>query len=131
MLLFEAAALWARERKMKVLRGPANPSLNDECGLLVDGFDSPPVLMMTYNPRYYAALYEAAGFRKAKDLLAFWFEIGPEPIGALRTDQRAPAAQRDGVPDAEDHEGEPRAGSARECARSTTRPGRRTGASCR
>jgi ribosomal protein S18 acetylase RimI-like enzyme len=79
-LLFEAAALWARERKMKVLRGPANPSLNDECGLLVEGFDSPPVLMMTYNPRYYQALYEAVGFRKAKDLLAFWFEIGPEPM---------------------------------------------------
>ena len=79
-LLFEAAALWARERKMKVLRGPANPSLNDECGLLVEGFDSPPVLMMTYNPRYYEALYEAVGFRKAKDLLAFWFEIGPEPM---------------------------------------------------
>jgi len=79
-LLFEAAALWARERRMKVLRGPANPSLNDECGLLVEGFDSPPVLMMTYNPRYYEALYEAAGFRKAKDLLAFWFEIGPEPM---------------------------------------------------
>ncbi|HEY7114485.1 MAG TPA: N-acetyltransferase [Thermoanaerobaculia bacterium] len=79
-LLFEAAALWSRERKMKVLRGPANPSLNDECGLLVDGFDSPPILMMTYNPRYYLALYEAAGFRKAKDLIAFWFEIGPKPL---------------------------------------------------
>ncbi|HTO74880.1 MAG TPA: N-acetyltransferase [Thermoanaerobaculia bacterium] len=79
-LLFEAAALWARERKMKVLRGPANPSLNDECGLLVDGFDSPPILMMTYNPRYYPALYEAAGFRKAKDLIAYWFEIGPKPL---------------------------------------------------
>ena len=79
-LLFDAAALWGRERKMKVLRGPANPSLNDECGLLVEGFDSPPILMMTYNPRYYAALYEAAGFRKAKDLIAFWFEIGPKPL---------------------------------------------------
>ena len=79
-LLFEAAAVWARERKMKVLRGPANPSLNDECGLLVDGFDSPPILMMTYNPRYYPALYEAAGFRKAKDLIAYWFEIGPKPL---------------------------------------------------
>jgi GNAT superfamily N-acetyltransferase len=79
-VLFEAAALWGRERKMKVLRGPANPSLNDECGLLVEGFDSPPILMMTYNPRYYAALYEAAGFQKAKDLIAYWFEIGPKPL---------------------------------------------------
>ncbi len=79
-LLFEAASLWARERKMTVLRGPANPSLNDEAGLLVEGFGSPPVVMMTYNPRYYAALCEGAGFRKAKDLLAFWFEIGEKPL---------------------------------------------------
>jgi hypothetical protein len=79
-LLFDAASLWARERKMTVLRGPANPSLNDEAGLLVDGFDSPPVVMMTYNPRYYAALFEGAGFRKSKDLLAFWFEIGEKPL---------------------------------------------------
>jgi GNAT superfamily N-acetyltransferase len=78
--LFDAAALWVRERKMSTLRGPVNPSLNDEVGLLVDGFDSAPVLMMTYNPRYYPALYEGAGFRTAKDLLAFWFDIGPEPI---------------------------------------------------
>ena len=79
-LLFDAASLWARERKMRVLRGPANPSLNDEAGLLVEGFDSPPVLMMTYNPAYYPALLEGAGFRKAKDFIAYWFEIGPEPL---------------------------------------------------
>ena len=78
--LFEAAAAWGRERGMEILRGPANPSLNDEAGLLVEGFDSPPVLMMTYNPRYYVDLVEAAGFRKAKDLLAYWFEVGPAPL---------------------------------------------------
>jgi len=81
--LFEAAALWGRERKMEVLRGPANPSLNDEAGLLVDGFGSPPVFMMTYNPPFYPALLEGAGFRKAKDLLAYWFEIGREPQARL------------------------------------------------
>jgi ribosomal protein S18 acetylase RimI-like enzyme len=78
--LLGAAAGWAGKRGMEVLRGPANPSLNDEAGLLVEGFDTPPVLMMTYNPRYYATLLEEAGFRKAKDLLASWFEIGPEPL---------------------------------------------------
>jgi hypothetical protein len=78
--LLDAAAAWAAERGMTVLRGPANPSLNDEAGLLVEGFGSPPVLMMTYNPRYYADLLEAAGFRKAKDLVASWFDIGPEPL---------------------------------------------------
>jgi hypothetical protein len=81
--LFDAAALWGRERKMEVLRGPANPSLNDEAGLLVDGFGSPPVFMMTYNPPTYPALLEGAGFRKAKDLLAYWFDVGPEPQARL------------------------------------------------
>jgi hypothetical protein len=82
-LLFDAAALWGRERKMSVLRGPVNPSLNDEAGLLVDGFGSPPIFMMTYNPAYYPALLERAGFRKAKDLLAYFFEVAPTPQGRL------------------------------------------------
>ena len=46
-----------------------NPSTNYECGMLVEGFDSDPMIMMTYNPPYYAALMERAGLRKAKDLL--------------------------------------------------------------
>ncbi len=81
--LFDAAAGWVRERGMDTLRGPANPTLNDEAGLLIDGFDSSPVLMMTYNPRYYVGLVEAAGFRKAKDLLAYWFEIKVDPLARL------------------------------------------------
>ncbi|MEO8348964.1 MAG: N-acetyltransferase [Acidobacteriota bacterium] len=81
--LFDAAALWGRERKMEVLRGPTNPSLNDEAGLLVDGFGSAPVFMMTYNPPSYPALVEGAGFRKAKDLLAYWFDVAPEPQARL------------------------------------------------
>ncbi|HEV8611048.1 MAG TPA: N-acetyltransferase, partial [Thermoanaerobaculia bacterium] len=83
-LLFDAAAVWGKERRMATLRGPANPSLNDEAGLLVDGFDSPPVFMMTYNPSYYVALVEGAGFRKAKDLLAYWFDVDPEPFARLK-----------------------------------------------
>ena len=47
------------------------PSINDEVGVLVDGFDTPSVLMMPHNPRYYPALLEAAGLSKAKDVLAF------------------------------------------------------------
>jgi GNAT superfamily N-acetyltransferase len=69
--LFDAAAQWLRVRGCDTLRGPLNPSINDEAGLLVDGFDTPSVLMMPHNPRYYAALVVGAGFRKAKDLLAF------------------------------------------------------------
>jgi len=81
--LFEAAAVWGRERKMTILRGPANPTLNDECGLLVDGYDSPPVLMMTYNPPFYARLFEGQGLAKAKDLLAFWFPLEEKPLARL------------------------------------------------
>ena len=81
--LLDAVSAWARERGMKVLRGPANPSLNDEAGLLVEGFGRPPVLMMTYNPSYYVDLLEGAGFRKSKDLLAYWFDIRPEPLARL------------------------------------------------
>ena len=81
--LFEAVALWSRERKMTILRGPTNPTLNDEAGLLVDGFDSPPVMMMTYNPPHYADLIEGQGFSKAKDLLAFWFPLEEKPLERL------------------------------------------------
>jgi hypothetical protein len=81
--LFDKVTAWARERGMTTLRGPANPSLNDEAGLLVDGFDSDPVLMMTYNPRYYVNLYEGAGFKKAKDLLAYWFDFKPDQFARL------------------------------------------------
>lgn len=53
------------------MRGPANPSMNDECGLLIDGYDSHPVILMTYNPRYYQDLYEGYGLIKVKDLHAY------------------------------------------------------------
>jgi GNAT superfamily N-acetyltransferase len=69
--LFEAAAGWCRERGHDVLRGPASFSVNDECGVLVDGFDTPPALMMPHNPRYYIPLLERAGFAKAKDLWVY------------------------------------------------------------
>lgn len=73
--LFDAAAAWLRERGMTAIRGPTNPSLNYECGLLVEGFHSPPTFMMTYNPPYYGKLIEGWGFQKVQDLLAFWGHI--------------------------------------------------------
>jgi hypothetical protein len=81
--LLEAAAIWGRERKATVMRGPTNPTLNDEAGLLVDGFDSSPILMMTYNPKSYIALIEGQGFTKAKDLLAYWFPLEEKPLERL------------------------------------------------
>ena len=69
--LFAAADGWCRARGHDVVRGPASFSVNDECGLLVDGFDSPATIMMPHNPRYYVELVERAGFAKAKDLLVY------------------------------------------------------------
>lgn len=81
--LFDTVAAWAREKKMTRILGPMNPTTNDECGLLVDGFESSPVLMMTYNPRYYLDLFEDAGLTKAKDLLAYWLEVRDKPLARL------------------------------------------------
>ena len=69
--LFAAAAAWLKKEGLTVMRGPASPSTNDECGLLVDGFDTPPVVMNPHNPRYYVDLVDRAGFTKAMDLLCY------------------------------------------------------------
>jgi len=82
-LLFKSVFDWAKSKGMKRILGPMNPTTNDECGLLVDGFDSSPVFMMTYNPRYYIDLVNAEGFRKAKDLLAYQMEIAKCPFDRL------------------------------------------------
>jgi len=60
-----------RGEKQEFLRGPANFSTNDEVGFLLEGFDSPPVVMMPYNPSYYNEMMENLGFYKAKDLNAY------------------------------------------------------------
>jgi hypothetical protein len=69
--LLTAARKWVSGKGAEFLRGPVNPSTNYECGMLIDGFDSDPMVMMTYNPRYYPTLMEQTGLRKAMDLLAY------------------------------------------------------------
>ncbi len=69
--LFDAAREWLAEKNQFDLRGPTNPSLNYECGMLVENFDLPPTFLMTYNPPYYPKLWEDYGFVKAQDLLSF------------------------------------------------------------
>ena len=56
------------------MAGPMNPSTNDECGLLIDGVEASPCLMMPYNPGYYPDLIERMGFKKAMDLYAYLLE---------------------------------------------------------
>ena len=70
--LFSSARHWFAEREIELMRGPLNPSMNYECGLLVDGFDSPPTFNMTYNKPYYEKLITGFGFEKSQDLYAFW-----------------------------------------------------------
>ena len=70
--LLGTAREWVKARGMTVLRGPCTLSFNDEVGLLVDGFDGEPQVLMTYNPRYYQPLIESYGFKKAMDLWAWW-----------------------------------------------------------
>ena len=72
--LLKKIADWLKEHGMKKMAGPMNPSTNDECGLLIEGFDSPPCLMMPYNPPYYPSLLEGFGLKKAMDLYAYWLE---------------------------------------------------------
>lgn len=81
--LFEQVRAWAAERGLKRLLGPMNPTTNDECGLLIKGFGSSPVFMMTYNPEYYVRLFDAAGFAKSKDLLAFHIDLAGIPLDRL------------------------------------------------
>ncbi len=69
--LFDAAKNYLKSKGVTAMRGPANPSVNDEYGLLVDGFDKSPTVLMTYNPSYYPALVEHYGFKKLKDLYAY------------------------------------------------------------
>jgi GNAT superfamily N-acetyltransferase len=83
--LFAAAADWCRSKGHDVLRGPASFSVNDECGLLVDGFQYPPALMMPHNPPYYVELVERAGFAKAKDL---WVYQGGSEEGYVPVPER-------------------------------------------
>ena len=69
--LFDAARAWLRERGIHNIRGPMNPSMNHEVGLLIEGFHNSPMFMMTYNPKYYEKLIENYGFQKAQDMFAF------------------------------------------------------------
>jgi hypothetical protein len=72
--LLSRVADWLKANGMVKMIGPMNPSTNDECALLVDGFDSSPSLMMPYNPPYYPSLVEGFGLKKGMDLYAYWLD---------------------------------------------------------
>ena len=73
--LLEVACQWLREQGMTVARGPIDLSTHNNCLFLVDGFDSPPLVMMPYNPPYYPEFMERDGWHKAKDAYAYDFPL--------------------------------------------------------
>ena len=75
--LFARAAAWLRGRGRTEIMGPIDYSTNYVCGLLIRGFEHPPMILTSHNPPYYAELIEKAGFVKAMDLFAWWF-VNPE-----------------------------------------------------
>ncbi|MBN1425975.1 N-acetyltransferase [Candidatus Fermentibacteria bacterium] len=94
--LVGASRDWLLGQGMERMRGPFNWSTNEACGLLIEGFDHPPMVLMTYNPPYYEALLETTGLTKIKDLFAFeLFTTGPEPERVARIAARA--MQRAGI----------------------------------
>jgi len=72
--LLDAAQAWLASRGRTQIMGPIDYSTNYACGLLIDGFDAPPRVMMNHQPAYYRGLLESWGLEKAKDLYAWWFE---------------------------------------------------------
>ncbi|MEM9072129.1 MAG: hypothetical protein AAGE52_26725 [Myxococcota bacterium] len=82
--LLERAVAWLKERGMKTARGPFSLSINEESGCLIDGFDTPPALMMGHHRSYQGALAEGAGFEKVKDLLCWKYLVEEPPKRAAR-----------------------------------------------
>lgn len=79
--ILDAAAEWLRERGMTRMEGPISPTNGDDSrGLLIQGFDGPPVLMNVYNPAYYPEFFDRYGFQKDFDLLAYFLDASELPV---------------------------------------------------
>ena len=82
-VLFDKAKDWLRSKGMHKMIGPTNPSTNDEMGFLCEGFETPPRLMMPYNPKYYLTLAEKSGLKYAKELYAYDMDVSGNNIERL------------------------------------------------
>ncbi len=81
--LFNTAQNVLKNHGMSSMRGPYNPTVNDECGLLIEGFEKPPFIMMPHNPSYYERHYENFGLSKVTDLFAFYVSADSTPPSKL------------------------------------------------
>ena len=82
--LFDTVTDWVKNEGLNAIIGPTNFSTNETCGLLVEGYDSPPMVMMTYNKAYYKEFLEKYGFGKQMDLVAYTFDPMDMPEKLLR-----------------------------------------------
>jgi hypothetical protein len=90
--LLDAASAWLRERGMTGVRGPTSPTMNDVSGLLVEGFDRPPSILLPYNPPYYEDFLTRYGFTRAMTMWAFY--VHSAYINAERMARGAALVQR-------------------------------------
>jgi len=81
--LFNAAEEWLVEQGATEITGPLGFSLNQECGILVEGFETPPVVMMPHSRVWYGKYFEKVGYTPCKDLLAYWVNVDFEPTEVL------------------------------------------------
>jgi hypothetical protein len=82
--LLASAESWLKARGMKRVRGPFSLTINEESGVLIDGFEHPPVLMMPHSTRYQAGLIESYGYEKAQDLYAWKYVVAEPPPRAAK-----------------------------------------------
>jgi hypothetical protein len=87
-----AAEEWVKARGRSGILGPFNFSINDEMGILIDGFATPPNVMMPHGRPHYAGLLEKQGFSKAKDVIAYHYTLGPQPDTMQKVLKRAKAS---------------------------------------
>ncbi len=108
--LTEAAEGWLREQGMPEAIGPFSLSVNEEAGLLVDGFEAPPMLLTPHDPPYAGARLEGAGYAKVRDIYAYLFSTDAvfSPAVAKRLERGVPPGVRLRPPDMTDFEREVR-----------------------
>lgn len=78
--LTRAAEAWLAQRGAERINGPFSPSINDECGVLVDGFEATPMVSVPWHPPYLSHHLEALGYRKARDLFSYRYDISNDDL---------------------------------------------------
>lgn len=93
--LFDVSRNFLIENNLQIMRGPMNLSINEECGFLYEGFDTPSMIMIPYNPPYYNSLAEGYGMKKVKDLYCFLASV-PDKL-PQKIDRISRFAEKQGI----------------------------------